>query len=75
MQACVSLMMSPYNGDKIVEVAKSLGIKKFEIVCDNKIPEKIDVVSAQSLFNGVKCGGFFKDEAVAEMYADILWNI
>lgn len=72
MQACVSLMMSPYNGDKIVEVAKSLGIKKFEIVCDNKIPEKIDVVSAQSLFNGINCGGFFKDDVVAEMYANIL---
>lgn len=71
MTPAISLLMSPDNGDKIVKVAKEMGIDHFEIVCDKPVPKGINVISAQSLFNGLSIGNLFTDDETYE-YAQIL---
>ena len=59
MIPAISLLMSPENYEGIINCAKDNGINHFEIVCDKYCPENLNVVSAQSLFNGITCENFF----------------
>lgn len=72
MVPAISLLMSPENYEGIINCAKDNGIDHFEIVCGKYCPESLNVVSAQSLFNGIDCDNFFSSHENADKYADIL---
>ena len=74
MVPAISLLMSPENYEGIIGCAKENGIDHFEIVCDKYCPENLNVVSAQSLFNGINidCNSFFWSQKIADKYADLL---
>lgn len=72
MIPAISLLMSPDNYEGIIECAKENGIDHFEVVCNKYFPENLEVVSAQSLFNGIDCDSFFISRENADKYADIL---
>lgn len=74
MVPAISLLMSPENYEGIIDCAKENGIDHFEIVCDKYCPENLNIVSAQSLFNGINinCNGFFWNRKFADEYADLL---
>lgn len=72
MVPAISLLMSPENYEGIIDCAKDNEIDHFEIVCDKYCPENLNVVSAQSLFNGIDCDNFFTSSENIEKYSDIL---
>ena len=72
MTPTISLLMNPDEYEGIIECAKENGIDHFEIVCDKYVPEGLKVVSAQSLYNGIKCENFFANPDNVEKYSNIL---